>query len=198
MRFINGESLEEECRGKPPAPPKREKFAVLTSEDGSSKLAEEEELIALTPSLAGNPLAQCETIDSKEESFLYGTPKWTKSANVDSYRKWFSSKEIYRDAKKISTLSLEYALTPIALTKTLLTPPMGKRGDRGYLLDDRALDLLPTRYKHALEAYMDKYDSKVIFVNGGIVIVPKGLYRLLRANKQKGETGLKQDSRYAF
>jgi len=99
---------------------------------------------------------------------------------IDQYKQWLSKKENAQSFSRLSKLFLEFAVQPISLTKQLLTPPMGRRGDTGFLLDDRAESLLDLRANAAFRAYKEKHDISLVYVNGGVVGLPKENYRMLK------------------
>lgn len=72
----------------------------------------------------------------------------------------------------------------IKLTRGLKTFPFGKRGDSGYLLEERAKSLLPLELRKELDQKEADCGTRLAFLNGFLVGLPPEYYRCLESKEQ--------------
>lgn len=111
------------------------------------------------------------------------------SSTRDYHRKLFlnhmHNPKHCKEYKALGKLVLDLNLIDIAITKEFICGPTGKRGDRGFLLDSIAANLLPGFLRHELANQKQKTATDLVFINGGVVGLPSEYFRIVKGNKSK-------------
>lgn len=104
------------------------------------------------------------------------------SEDIKNLRKKFM--EGYKKKKKqgceflkLLSLCLNFAEHPITLTKNMVTTPFHKRGSKGFILDDKAIDLFPEKIREEYRLKQKQFGVRLCLFDGNVYALPDTDYK---------------------